>query len=123
MMRFNKTLSLVGVMLVHLPAISLSADTHVELQRNPFERPDIKISGADTAENSNDPANQGAPGLRAVLIAGSKSVVNFGGVILQVGESTNGYKLLAVEEDRVVFRNKGKKIAFSLYEKERDLNK
>jgi hypothetical protein len=122
MMRFNKTLSLVGVMLVHLPAISLSADTQVELQRNPFERPDIKISAADTAENSNDPANQDDPGLRAVLIAGSKSVVNFGGVILQIGESTNGYKLLAVEEDRVTFRNKGKKVTFSLYEQERDLN-
>ena len=94
-----------------------AADTDVKLKRNPFERP-----APDTADVSPPGGGSKAvenPGLRAVLFAGPKSVVNFGGVILQIGESSNGYQLLSVQEGAATFRTKGKTIVFSLYESDR----
>jgi hypothetical protein len=105
-------------LLVFLPAISTAADTRVELRRNPFERPTFEVLQATAASSSTPSAAAQSPGLRAVLFAGPKSVVDFGGVIMQIGESANGYKLIAVEEGRATFRIKGKRVVFSLYEQD-----
>jgi len=106
-------------MLVFVPAISKAADTRVELRQNPFDRPTFEVLQA-TAPSSNAASSASeSPGLRAVLLAGPKSVVDFGGVIMQIGESANGYELLAVEEGRATFRIKGKRVVFSLYEQDR----
>lgn len=89
-----------------------------DLQRNPFDRPD-----ADELVNHAAPANRRSTSeadllLRAVLAAGENSVVNFGGIILQIGETANGYRLLSVEEDGAVFSKDGVKVAFSFYKQE-----
>ena len=78
-----------------------------------------KIADAETPFILQDHAVNEKPdniGLRGVLVAGTKSVVDFGGVILQIGESTDGYLLLAVEEGKATFRKSGKVIVFTLYE-------
>lgn len=105
-----------GAMLIAVPMRAAAADPQIELRRNPFERPVLEELAASTVTRGSAAKADDDPGLRAVLVAGSKSSVNFGGVIIQIGESTNGYQLLSVEEGRAVFSNKGKKIALSLYE-------
>lgn len=113
-----KATTVAAAMLLLVPALTAAADTRIELRRNPFDRPTFEVLQGNAANSSTPSAETGAPGLRAVLFAGEKSVVNFGGVIMQIGESTNGYELLAVEEGRAIFLSKGKKIVFSLYEQD-----
>lgn len=105
-----------GALLLIVPFLAHAADPKHELRRNPFERPALAEVLATASSRSADTRSSGDPGLRAVLVAGSSSVVNFGGVIMQIGETSNGYRLLAVEEGRAIFSNKGKKVAISLYE-------
>jgi hypothetical protein len=110
--------AILGVAAATMLGASYARATEPELQRNPFDRP-----AADLLINNAAPTNRGSttesgPVLRAVLAAGSKSVVNFGGVILQIGESANGYRLLSVEEGGATFSRDGEKILLSLYEQE-----
>lgn len=107
-----------GAILILASTFARAAEPQVELRRNPFERPPEKEFTTNAAILNNDRAARRNPGLRAVLVAGSKSVVDFGGVILQIGESTDGYLLLAVAEDWATFSRSGKKIVFSLYEQQ-----
>ncbi len=58
------------------------------------------------------------PELRAVLVAGSKSVVDIGGVILQLGECTDAYCLLSVEEGKAIISRNDETIVLSLYEQD-----
>ena len=99
-------------------ATAQAAEPKVELLRNPFARPATAELVAD-AVSVNDVLTVGDNiELRGVLVAGPKSIVDFGGVILQIGESTNGYRLLEVGEGTATFNRKGEKIVFSLYEPE-----
>ena len=41
--------------------------------------------------------------VKATLVAGSQSMANLGGVILQIGEETHGYRLIEVREREAVF--------------------
>ena len=113
---FNTTMLWAASVLIALPMLAEAADPPLELRRNPFERPVLEKLAASTVTRNSVVRAGEEPGLRAVLVAGSKSSVDFGGVIIQIGESTNGYQLLSVEEGRAIFSNKGKKIAISLYE-------
>ena len=97
-MRISRSLVvLTGALSIIASSLAQADDAEVELRRNPFDRPvleslDLSAAAATVAVNPND-----EPGLRAVLVAGSKSAVNFGGVIIQIGETANGYKLLSVK--------------------------
>ena len=104
------------VMSIFMFATAKAAEPQVELLRNPFARPAITELVANTANVSEVPARGGNAALRAVLVAGPKSTVDFGGVILQIGDSTNGYRLIEVGEGTATFNRKGEKIVFSLYE-------
>ena len=109
----------VAAMSTFATATAEAAEPQVELLRNPFARP----AAAELVANAvsvNDVLTRGAnTELRAVLVAGPKSIVDFGGVILRIGDSTNGYRLLEVGEGTATFNRKGEKIVFSLYEPER----
>lgn len=96
-----------------------AAEPQVELLRNPFTRPAVTEFVTDAAGVNEIPALEADTELRAVLVAGPKSIVDFGGVILQIGDATNGYRLLEVGEGTATFNRKGEKIVFSLYEPER----
>jgi hypothetical protein len=100
-----------------LPAIAAATEPQIELHRNPFARPAVEELITNTARVKERPAEQ-APGLRAVLVAGSKSVVNIGGVILQIGECTDAFCLLSVEEGKALISRNDKEIVLSLYEQD-----
>ena len=98
--------------------LAVATEPHTELQRNPFSRPAAEELTIDAT-----PVNQGLsaerdPGLRAVLVAGKKSVVNIGGVILQVGECTDGLCLLSVAEGIARVSRNDEEIVLSLYEQD-----
>ena len=106
----------VTVTSIFTSATAKAAEPQVELLRNPFARPAIAELVADAASVNDVLARGGNAELRAVLVAGPKSIVDFGGVILQIGDSTNGYRLIEVGEGTATFNRKGEKIVFSLYE-------
>ncbi|MDH3276105.1 MAG: hypothetical protein OEM99_16370 [Gammaproteobacteria bacterium] len=101
-----------------LPTLAVATDPQTELQRNPFSQPAVEELTIDTT-----PVNQGLsaerdPGLRAVLVAGKNSVVDIGGVILQVGECTDGLCLLSVAEGMARVSRNDEEIVLSLYEQD-----
>ena len=101
-----------------MPALAVAAEPQIELQRNPFSRPAAEELMV-TAANPNEGLAAGrAPELRAVLVAGSKSIVNIDGVILQVGECADAYCLLSVEEGKARVSRNDKEIVLSLYEQD-----
>ena len=112
----KNTILVVTVMSIFTLATAKAAEPQVELLRNPFARPAIAELVADAAGVSDVLTGGGNTELRAVLVAGPKSIVDFGGVILQIGDSTNGYRLIEVGEGTATFNRKGEKIVFSLYE-------
>lgn len=101
------------------PAIAAATEPQIELQRNPFARPAPEELIANSVNVNEERAVEQDPGLRAVLVAGSKSVVNIGGVILQVGECTDEFCLLSVEEGKALISRNDKEIVLSLYEQEK----
>ncbi len=109
----------VAAMSTFATATAEAAEPQVELLRNPFARPAAEELVANVVNVNEVPTMESDTELRAVLVAGPKSIVDFGGVILQIGESTSGYRLLEVAEGTATFDRKGEKIVFSLYEPER----
>jgi len=119
MASLRNVMLMVAAMSTFTFATAEAAEPQVELLRNPFARPAVAELVADAVGMNEIPAVEANTELRAVLVAGPKSIVDFGGVILQIGDSTNGYRLLEVGEGTATFNRKGEKIVFSLYEPER----
>ena len=109
---------LLGAVTLLAGALLHASDEYPALQHNPFDRPVTEAPRNYSAPASSRTAVGDAPFLRGVLVAGPKSVVNFGGVILKIGESTNGYRLLSVTEGSASFSKDGEKVVFSLHEPE-----
>ena len=97
-------------------AMAAETEYQVTLKRNPFERPAVELLKADASAINDSRRERQEPMLRGVLVAGDRSVVDFGGVILQIGESSDGYRLLSVGDGEAVFRKNGRKVSFSLRE-------
>ena len=107
-----------GSIVVFLSLSSASVAASGEIRRNPFVRPPTEVLLEERPAVADRQRQEWRPELRAVLVAGKKSVADFGGVILKVGEITNGYRLLSVHEDAATFSRDGEKIVFSLFEQE-----
>lgn len=116
---FQNAVLVVAAMSTLTSATAEAAEPQVELLRNPFARPAPAELVASAVSVNEVPTMESDTELRAVLVAGPKSIVDFGGVILQIGESTSGYRLLEVAEGTATFNRNGEKIVFSLYEPER----
>ena len=101
-----------------VPTLAAATEPQIELQRNPFSRPAAEELTIDTTPVNQDLSLQRDPGLRAVLVAGKNSVVDIGGVILQVGECTDGFCLLSVEEGKARVSRNDEEIVLSLYEQD-----
>jgi hypothetical protein len=81
------------------------------LQHDPFVRPVLAPQAVSmTAEQE----AKRKPELRAVMVAGSKSLVNLEGALLRQGEQINGYRLIEVHEESAIFINKHKRITLNL---------
>lgn len=91
-----------------------------EIRRNPFSRPSPEMFTTQAIANPSRITDEWRAELRAVLVAGRKSNADLGGVILGLGESTNGYRLISVNEGIATFNRGGEKVVLSLYEQDID---
>ena len=101
-----------------VPTLAAATEPQIELQRNPFSRPAAEELTIDATSMNQGLSVERDPGLRAVLVAGKKSVVDIGGVILQIGECTDEFCLLSVEEGKARISRNDKEIVLSLYEQD-----
>ena len=90
------------------------------LQHDPFARPAF---GAPAAAAPGAPARrvQGAPpeakpkiSLHAVLVAGPDSMANVDGVMVRLGDTVQGYRLLAVHDRSAVFEKNNAKFTLGI---------
>lgn len=87
------------------------------LKHDPFARPVLTGSAAPLLANTTKPPLPEPlwkPELRAIMLAGPKSIVNVSGVLVGIGEQTNGYRLVEVHEETAVFVNHKKRVTLSL---------
>ena len=87
--------SAITLLVVVLASADGAEDT---LRHNPFSRPDL---GNRAAPGS---GADGALDLRAVLVAGRRSLANVGGELIGVGDSVNGFELIGVGDGHARFR-------------------
>ena len=86
------------------------------LQHDPFARPPLTIQAAAPAARPAGPAVEPkrALKLQAVLVAGPASMANVDGVMVRVGDTVQGYRLLAVHERGAVFEKNKTQITIPL---------
>lgn len=87
------------------------------LKHDPFTRPMLTGPAAPLSANSANaamPEPVWKPELRAIMLAGPKSIVNVGGMLVGIGEQINGYRLLEVHEETAVFVNNKKRVTLTL---------
>jgi hypothetical protein len=96
-----------------VPAQALTAVSRPALRHNPFNRPVspqvVPVAAGNTGLNAAavaadaEPALEWNPRLRAVVVAGARSMALVDGDLVELGGSVEGYRLQAVDEDRAVF--------------------
>ena len=110
---------LVSAALLCLPGLAQAqADG---LKHDPFARPALVASRPASAApvpasiaKAPLPEPEWKPELRAIIVAGPKSIVNVEGALVRIGEQINGYRLVEVDEESAVFVNNKKRITLSL---------
>jgi hypothetical protein len=101
-----------AITLLSLCAASARAEADGELRFDPFrarEEPSAASPGAAGAT-----AEAFVPELRATLISRQRSVVDLGGVILEVGDEAHGYTLLEVWPYEAVFEYGGAEVVLEV---------
>lgn len=85
------------------------------LSHNPFSRPPymLALNAAPTAGES--PTQPVALELRATLVAEGVAMANIDGEILAIGQSYAGYRLVHVEEGRVIVVKDGERMVLDVY--------
>jgi hypothetical protein len=106
--RLKKILYL-SVGLVCLPGLAMAQAS--SLKHDPFARPVLAPRPTSTTPESE---SEWKPELRAVLVAGPKSIVNIEGALLRHGDQFNGYRLVEVHEESAVFVNNNKRVTLTL---------
>jgi len=108
-----------------LVAIVLGVATHASagererprLRFDPFAQPDLTaVPGAGPASLARD--GEWAPVLTATLVAGDRSLANLGGVLLEIGEESHGYRLLEVRPWEAVFEHGGEQKVLPVTQRE-----
>lgn len=95
---------------------SQASDPQMPLLRfDPFHKqPGPEKSSSSTSAQDSDWQAE----LTAVLVSGDDSLANLGGVILRVGEETNGYTLVEVQEFSAVFERGGQRVTLTVEREE-----
>ncbi len=96
-------------------AVSRAADPQIPLLRfDPFHRqPSPQLSTSAASVNI-----EWQPELTAVLLSDEGGFANLGGVILGIGEQTNGYRLVDVREFSAVFERGGQRLTLTMKREE-----
>jgi len=105
-MHSRSTTILLAAGLAILQSTPCQATGQVPLHINPFSQP---ILADEPAAGNGSPIMEGNTAsleLRGTMLAGKNSVANIGGNILGIGQTINGYTVVAVE-DRKVTLEKG----------------
>lgn len=90
------------------------------LKHDPFARPVLVQRPASVGSvpgnsvKAPGPEPIWKPELRAVMVAGPKSIVNVAGALVRIGEQINGYRLVEVREETAVFVKNTKRVTLSL---------
>jgi hypothetical protein len=90
------------------------------LQHDPFVRPAVGLLQGHASSAATPGRVKAAPeakpklNLQAVLVAGPQSIANVDGVMLRVGDSINGYRLLEVAHRSAVFEKNGAKFTLGI---------
>jgi hypothetical protein len=85
------------------PFAGFASEPDTKLHINPFVPPQTAAAGGGVKSGGGNDSME----LRGVVLAGPHSLANIGGKIVGIGEEINGYRLMAVNEDRVVLDNNG----------------
>ncbi len=96
-----------------LLATTALADTGMPL-RDPFVRPLIELPASSTPTPV-----VAAPDftLRALLVAGDKSLANIDGTILALGDEFDGYRLISITQEETLFEKGSNRYRISLKER------
>jgi hypothetical protein len=95
------------VLLAFVPALAQSA-TAGRFKRDPFDLTALQQAVQKKQQpQAAPPAPQRVPRLRAVMRSPSGDRANLDGVILGIGDSAEGYRLVEVREYSAVFARKG----------------
>jgi hypothetical protein len=90
------------------------------LKHDPFARPLLVPRPAPAASvpgisvNAPVPESVWRPEIRAIMLAGPKSIVNVEGALVRIGEQINGYRLVEVHEETAVFVKNTKRVTLSM---------
>ena len=107
-----------GSVLLALSAAALAEGP--ALQHDPFMRPAIlgfaAVSRPEGAPAFGTAGSQARPRLQlnAVLVAGSESIANVDGVMVRVGDSVQGYRLVAVSDRSAVLEKNNARVTLTL---------
>lgn len=90
-----------------------------KLQRDPFQRPDLnKIAAREPVIIEPDyldlPPMAWHPRLKGTLRSSSGSFANVDGQVIKVGESIDGFRLIAVSERAATFLKEGETVVLTL---------
>ncbi len=103
---------LVGMGLAAVAALAAADESETRLRFNPFERPQLEAAlRRDRAGRAEEPWS---PVLRATLVAEDESMADLGGVLLEIGEETHGYRLLEVRPFQAVFERNGEQLVLDV---------
>jgi hypothetical protein len=90
-----------------------AGDGASKLRNDPFDqhrthRPDLRPEQAAAAPQA------WRPELRAVLVAGDRSMADVGGIIVKLGGEVDGFRLLEVRDRKAVFVKNGTRLTLSI---------
>lgn len=93
-------------------ALSTSADD--SLRHDPFTRPALAALSPAGEAQAASVVKDWKPQLRAVIVAGSSSMVNVEGTIVPLGGRIDGFRLTSVEERKAVFVKDGVRVELKM---------
>ncbi len=93
--------------------LAADAESRIRLRFDPFTQPGAQTAGPGRpGPAGSQPA--WSPELRSTLVSGERSLVNLGGIILELGEEAHGYRLLEVREGEAVFERAGSEVVLQM---------
>ena len=109
-MRIATNIVLTCMTLALWPALLVAADEPPALSHNPFSRPSSEVIRAESVVlESEDGSGPNIP-LQATMIGSVNRLANVGGRILKTGDEFEGYRLVDIREQYVVFKKAGRPI-------------
>lgn len=100
-------LTIMLLAVVSQPFAAMAEDEPPALMHNPFSRPSSEARLENNSIVVSD-SESGAPALKATMVGPTGGLANVAGRILEPGDEIEGFVLLSVHEDYVIFRKADK---------------